>query len=351
MPEGVNKQCKKNLSQMLKKKNIQSLVSQQSFESENTHSLDIIESNISKTSSQIPISNDSLSSKNTIPNDIIMKEDNENDSFEFFRKIKNESNSDGFQIYNKEKQLQIECIQQDWKKTMAQCKDHSISLIYTDPPYAMTANKWDQTFELNHFWNECKRILVKDGIIVIHSMQPFTTKLISSNFDQFKYCWYWDKCKGGGFLNAKSQPLRQVEELCVFFNTVDRWNPRYYPQMVERGKPVNKGRGGSTSTNYQTVKRIKGEKNNLYYPTTLLSVDNSFQKEKIHPTQKPVSLAEYIINTYTKENEWVIDPFMGSGTTAIASLNTNRCFKGGDLEYFEKSTERIKTHWQNKNQI
>lgn len=157
---------------------------------------------------------------------------------------------------------------QDWKDTMKRAKDESVALIYTDPPYAMTANKWDKVFDLEYFWKECKRILVPDGVVVMHSMQPFTTDVIMSNRKMFKYCWYWDKCKGGGFLNAKSQPLRQMEDICVFFNTVDRWNPRYFPIMVQRGKPINKNRGGG---NQQIIKILVRSREN---PTIFITLQH-----------------------------------------------------------------------------
>ena len=147
---------------------------------------------------------------------------------------------------------------------------------------------------------------------VLTSAQPFTTALIQSALPMFKYAWVWDKANSTGFLNAKKQPLRQTEDICVFY----REQPTYHPQMEVRGKPRTKGGynkpGGSD--NYGTFHDAQTT-NNEYYPTNLLRISNANRAEKVHPTQKPVALWEYLIRTYTNEGDTVLDNCCGSGTT------------------------------------
>lgn len=214
---------------------------------------------------------------------------------------------------------------------MKRIPDKSIDLILCDLPYGNTWAKWDKIIDFNELWDEYNRL--SKGAILLFSSQPFTTLLINSNIKNYKYTWYWVKNIKGNYLNAKRQPLRQLEEINVF-NKHD-----YFPQGL---KDYNKiGRSGSgaktTLTNYSN--RWFQEKTG--YPSNVLYYD--LDKEKYHPTQKPVDLLEYLIRTYTDESDVVLDNCMGSGSTGVAAKNTNRSFIGIELDdtYFNIAEQRI----------
>ena len=226
----------------------------------------------------------------------------------------------------------IQLIHGDCLEEMKKIPDGSVDMVLTDPPYGTTACKWDTVIPFEPMWEQLKRITKPNGAIVLTASQPFTSALIMSNAKMFKYCWAWKKTKPTGHLNAKKQPLKVYEDVCVFY----RKQCEYIPQgtsktdkMVER---TNRGNYGSCSkTTRQTVTGYP--KNILEYP----SIDG------VHPTQKPVALMEYLIKTYTNENETVLDFTMGSGTTGVACKNLNRNFIGIELDkdYFEIAKERI----------
>ena len=233
----------------------------------------------------------------------------------------------------------IQLIQGDCLIEMKNIPDKSIDMILCDLPYGTTWAKWDSIINFNSLWAEYNRIC--RGCIVLFSTQPFTTKLINSNIQNYKYTWYWIKNIKGNYLNAKRQPLRQLEEINIFNNHI------YHPQGI---KPCNKisARGSSskiTMQNYSNKWIQKNEKypsNILYYP---------LDTEKLHPTQKPVALLDYLIKTYTNENELVLDNCMGSGSTGIACINTNRRFIGieKDDKYFDIAVNRIDKHIKENN--
>lgn len=221
---------------------------------------------------------------------------------------------------------------------MAEIEDNSIDMVLCDPPYEMTDCKWDKTISFDALWKQYNRIVKQSGAVVLFSAQPFTTKLIQSNLKQFRYCWYWVKPYSTGFCFAKYQPMRKVEDICVFF----RKGTTYYPQglkTVDDTKPkrkrqekgVYKGLGKPYTPKYTN------------YPTNVLYYDGVY-KNRLHPTQKPVELLEYLIKTYTKEGETVLDNCMGSGSTGEACRNTNRNFIGIEKEekYFNIASKRLK---------
>ena len=214
--------------------------------------------------------------------------------------------------------------------------DKSIDCIICDLPYGTTWAKWDKVINMNELWSHYNRVIKDNGAIVLFSTQPFTTQLIASNMKNYKYTWYWDKNNCGNFLNAKRQPLRKIEEINVF----NKHN--YYPQGL---KDYNKlrDRGHSSETTMQNYNNVWMQEK-TGYPNNLLHFP--LEKDKIHPTAKPVALIEYLIKTYTNEGETVLDNCMGSGTTAIACLNTNRNYIGFELdeEYYNKSINRIELH-------
>ena len=236
-------------------------------------------------------------------------------------------------------QLLNTVIQGDCLVEMKRIEDKSIDMILCDLPYGTTRNKWDSVIPLDELWAEYNRIIKDNGAVVLTAAQPFTTTLIASNLRNFKYTLVWDKKMSSGFLNAKKMPLRRHEDVCVFYKKP----PKYNPQMEARGKPRKKGGyvGGNKGCygdygDKQTV-------NNLYYPTSILEFSNANQSNKLHPTQKPVALFEYLIKTYTNEGETVLDNCLGSGTTAVAAINTGRNFIGieREPEYVTIANRRI----------
>lgn len=189
---------------------------------------------------------------------------------------------------------------------------NSVDLVLCDLPYGTTQNKWDSVIDFEQLWAHYKRVC--RGAIVLTAAQPFTSALVMSNVKDFKYQWVWDKGNSTGFLNAKKQPLRQTEDVCVFYET----QPVYNPEMEERGKPRIKGRynkpGGSD--NYGTFGNSENPANNIYYPTNLIRISRVNNEKSLHPTQKPVALMEYLIRTYTDQGMTVLDNCMGWGLPA-----------------------------------
>ena len=223
----------------------------------------------------------------------------------------------------------------DCLTVMKDIPDKSIDMILCDLPYGITQNKWDNIIPFSPLWEQYNRIIKDNGAIVLNCQQPFTSKLIMSNLKDFKYCWIWYKKQCSGFLNAKKQPLRNCEDIAVFYRKQCTYNP-----IMRRGKPQLKNTGGS-STNYNKCLE-QPHISDSYYPTTLLEIPLPRFKGG-HPTQKPVPLLEYLIKTYTNEGETVLDNCMGSGSTGVACLNTNRKFIGIELDqnYFSIAQNRL----------
>ena len=234
---------------------------------------------------------------------------------------------------NKIKLLHGDCLE-----LMSSIKSGSVDLILADLPYGTTKNRWDSIIPLDKLWKEYNRIIKPNGAIVLFGSQPFTTKLIASNLKNYKYQWYWKKNKPSNHFNAKRQPLRNIEDICVFYKR----QPTYNPQMVKRDVTVT-GTDYGKSTTYGSTKGGYTKTYTHKYPVNLLEYSRDAQ---LHPTQKPVALLEYLIKTYTNEGETVLDNTMGSGSTGVACINTNRNFIGIELddEYFEIAKERIENH-------
>ena len=217
----------------------------------------------------------------------------------------------------------------DCLELMKNIPDGSVDMILCDLPYGTTACKWDTVIPFEPLWEQYWRVAKPNAAIVLTASQPFTSALISSQMDWFKYNWYWNKVSVTGFANAKKQPLRHVEDVCIFCKT----STNYYPQgLIEVNKTNRNGVsvGGDTlRTSVENSKnkgslRTEGKEyvqTHTNYPKQLLT----FHRERgLHPTQKPVALFEYLIKTYTNEGETVLDNCAGSGTTAVAAENTNR---------------------------
>ena len=238
----------------------------------------------------------------------------------------------------------------DCLEVMKTIPDKSIDMILCDLPYGTTACKWDTIIPFEPLWEQYERIIKDNGAIVLTASQPFTTNLIYSNINLYKTIWYWKKNRPTGFQNAKKQQLRIIEEVIIFYKKP----PTYNPQGIVR---INKTCKNSKSCGGDTVREDVVESSGkgslrtagkqyiqefTNYPINLLEF-NSSEKTKIHPTQKPVALFEYLIKTYTNKNETVLDNCMGSGTTGVACVNTNRNFIGIELneKYFNIAKERI----------
>ena len=223
---------------------------------------------------------------------------------------------------------------------------HSIDMVLADPPYGTTACKWDSVIPLEPMWEHLLRVTKPNGAIVMTASQPFTTALISSNMQMFKYDMCWVKNKKTGFLNAKKQPLRAKEDVVVFYHR----QPTYNPQMSTGHKPVNSytKHTGDGKTMGRTKKGISGGGSTERYPTNVLAIsvvnqDGSSPEGRGHPTQKPVALMEYLIKTYTREGDTILDFAMGSGTTGVAARNLGRNFVGieKDAEHFATAQGRL----------
>ena len=226
---------------------------------------------------------------------------------------------------------------------MAQIPDGSVDMILCDLPYGTTACKWDTVIPFEPLWAEYKRIIKKNGAIVLFGSQPFTSALVMSNPKAFRYQWVWDKKKPGSCTRAKYGPLKSHEDiLCFSFDTHN-----YYPIMEKRDKV--KKRTTFSASDSCPVKYHDGldrEYTDKYPKSILSEFSNASQRDRFHPTQKPVALCEYLIKTYTNEGDTVLDNCMGSGTTGVACQNTARNFIGieKDQKYFEIARDRIMGH-------
>ncbi len=230
-------------------------------------------------------------------------------------------------------------------------EDKSIDAIICDLPYGTTACKWDSVLPFDKLWREYERIIKLNGAIVLTASQPFTSALVMSNPKLFKYQWVWVKTKKTGFTNGKNRPLSQHEDVIVFSKANvangSKIMMKYNPQGLQPLGKVRKGDKNKSDgdTNGQKYYRPSQSKDYIQeftnYPTTILNVAS--EGKIVHPTQKPVELMEYLIRTYTDENDIVLDNTMGSGTTGLACLKTNRQFIGIEKEkqYYDVAVRRL----------
>lgn len=236
----------------------------------------------------------------------------------------------------------------DCLELMHKIPDGSVDMILCDLPYGTTACSWDSVIPFDALWSHYRRLIKPNGAIVLTASQPFTTALIASNMKEFKYCWVWEKTRGSNPALVKKQPWKKHEDICVF----GKKSVNYYPLMQIGRNAVKSGRGASKKVNgidgggFNIFHNKEKIINNEYYPSSVIKVKSMAQSEVVHPTQKPVALFEYLIKTYTNPGETVLDNCAGSGTTAIACMNTQRnyiCIER-DETYYERAKERIRTH-------
>ena len=215
---------------------------------------------------------------------------------------------------------------------------NSVDMLLVDLPYGTTQCKWDSIISLKDLWIEYNRIIKDNGAMLFHCAQPFTSNLIMSNVKNFKYEWVWEKSKASNYLNAKKQPLRAHESIAVFY----RKPPTYNPQMTQ-GEAYNKGTAKRETEVYGSQRAVEVKSDGERYPRTLKYFVTAEKEGKLHPTQKPIALTEYFVNTFSNPGDVILDNTMGSGTTGVACVNLDREFIGieKDKEYFDIAVERI----------
>ena len=249
----------------------------------------------------------------------------------------------------------IELWQGDCLELMKDIPDGSVDLVLTDPPYGTTACKWDSVISFEPMWEQLNRIIKPNGAICLFGSEPFSSALRMSNIKHFKYDWIWEKGRASGFLHAKNKPLKAHENITVFsLGTTVHSNQsekrmNYFPQM-SNGKPYKKNQRkiNTGELNHNPSKSEIGyvgttsESKGARYPRSVIKF-SMHNVGNFHPTQKPVALLEYLIRTYTNDGETVLDFTMGSGSTGVACVNTNRHFIGIELDdgYFEIAKKRI----------
>lgn len=232
----------------------------------------------------------------------------------------------------------------DCLEVMKDIPDNSVDMILCDLPYGLTFSKWDSILDFSVMWDCYNRVIKDNGAIVLFGNEPFATKLRLSNIEDYRYDWIWDKQRGSNFSAVRIRPFNSFENICVFYKK----QPTYNPQMRE-GKPYTRKQGyvgqGKQSGNMDR-KNVITVNNGGRYPLSIISFPKV--QRSVHPTQKPVDLLEYLIKTYTNEGEVVLDNCMGSGSTGVACINTNRRFIGIELDetYFNIAKERIEKHEQ-----
>lgn len=234
-----------------------------------------------------------------------------------------------------------ELMQGDCLELMSRIPDGSVDMVMADLPYGTTACKWDSVIPFEPLWAHYRRVCKKNAAIVLTASQPFTSALVMSNAKMFRHSWVWNKRLSANGPLARFQPLKVTEDVLVFGQSIT-----YNPQGVTECRKINytsdSDLGGDNKRKYVQTK--------TGYPKNLVEFSNAPRGEKVHTTQKPVALMEYLISTYTNEGETVLDNTMGSGTTGVACANTGRNFIGieRDEKYFQIAKERIEQAYANR---
>lgn len=243
----------------------------------------------------------------------------------------------------------IKLLQGDCLELMKDIPDKSIDMVLCDLPYGTTSCQWDIIIPFEKLWEQYHRVCKTNASIILFGQEPFSSYLRISNIKEYRYDWYWQKERLTNIAQVKKRAGKTVETISVFYKK----QPTYNPQMIKyNGKPrTNKVKNGTLGTliDAQTKKVIEYKDNGLRYPTQILKFQRDCLSCNLHPTQKPVALLEYLIKTYTNENETVLDNCMGSGSTGIACLNSNRNFIGIELDksYYDVAVKRINNKYTN----
>ena len=234
-------------------------------------------------------------------------------------------------------------IQGDCFEVMKKIPDKSVDLVLCDLPYGVTArNEWDIELHFNGLWKRYERIIKDNGAIVLFGQGLFTAKLMMSNPKMWRYNLIWEKTQPTGFLNAKRMPLRNHEDICVFYKKLPTYNPQKTTGHIRKVSTAEHKRNCKETTDYGEHNFTSYDSTERY-PLSIITFSKDTQKEALHPTQKPVALLEYLIKTYTNEGDLVLDNCMGSGSTGVACLNTNRNFIGIELDenFYDIAKNRI----------
>jgi len=248
----------------------------------------------------------------------------------------------GILKYTELGRVEIGCCDMFSDNGLRSIPDGCVNAIITDFPYGVLnkRNEWDKVIDYDEFWKEARRVGTPTTPTITTAQMPFTAFLVSTNYKDFKYSMVWEKSKASGYLNAKKQPLRAHEDIVVFYDKQCTYNP----QMTQ-GKPYNKGCAVRDTEAYGKQSKAILVKNDdgLRYPRSVQYFVTAESEGKLHPTQKPLALYEWLVKTYTNEGDVVLDPCMGSGTTAIACLRNNRRFIGfeSNPNYFHTAMARI----------
>lgn len=237
----------------------------------------------------------------------------------------------------------------DCLEVMKNIPDKSIDMILCDLPYETTSLNWDNKINVDLLWGIYKRIIKQNGVIVLTATNPFASELVISNKEWFKYEYIWDKEQGTNQFLKGSQPLRKHEQVLVFYKN----KPTYNPIMIKSWRREIKIRQETNDkiTGFESKDKTSYDNNGLKYPTTMLPVNRPHWREgRFHPTQKPIILMQYLIETYTNEGDTVLDNCMGSGSTGVACINAGRKFIGIELDekYFEIAKNRIEGELNDK---
>jgi len=232
----------------------------------------------------------------------------------------------------------------DCLDVMQDIPDGSVDMVCTDPPYGTTSCKWDSVIPFEPMWAQLKRVTKPNAAIVMTASQPFTSALVMSNAAMFKYDWTWQKPKGTGHLNAKKMPMRDKEDVLVFYATQCTYNPQMTAGAAYKNKAGDPTKSTSMTESYGVYTNQRPDNLGTRYPKQVLAVP-VVERGSVHPTQKPVALMEYLIRTYTNPGETVLDFTMGSGTTGVACANTDRKFIGIEMDatYYATAQARIQT--------
>jgi site-specific DNA-methyltransferase (adenine-specific) len=241
--------------------------------------------------------------------------------------------------------MKIDLKQGDCLELMKNIPDKSVDMVLCDLPYGITACKWDSVIPFDDLWAAYKRIIKDNGAIVLFGSEPFSTKLKSSNLSMYRYDWVWDKQRGSNFATARKQPMKSHEIISVFYKHLPIYNPQFWyskpykTSEKKRNKKIEGLQDGSVANICTATVSEDGKR----YPLSILSFPRD--NDRVHPTQKPVPLLEYLIRTYTNEGEIVLDNCMGSGSTGVACVNTRRDFIGIELDehYFDIAKNVFKT--------
>lgn len=232
----------------------------------------------------------------------------------------------------------IKLILGDCLEEMKKIKDKSIDMILCDLPYGVTLNSWDKILPMDKLWEQYERIAKDNAAIVLFAQGKFYARLVNSNLKMFRYDIVWDKISVTGFLNAKRMPLREHEQIAVFYKNLPTYNTGVEPAVLKKAKKKRYNENWGEFYKTEPILKAKGK-----YPTSILKFARP-SKQRFHPTQKPDELLEFLIKTYTNEGDVVLDNCMGSGSTGVACLNTNRSFIGIEIneDYFKIAEERLK---------